>query len=86
MFGMTCDGADIICNNFHMVKDLEIGDWLCLSGMGAYTYTARSTFNGMTAAKNTYVIDMDVSKNVLMIEDQEELKEKEEANQSKNSI
>lgn len=47
IFGMTCDGLDIIANNFAVPKDLSVGDWLCFSGMGANTYGPRTTFNGM---------------------------------------
>ena len=47
IFGMTCDGLDIIANNFAVPKDLDVGDWLCFSGMGANTYGPRTTFNGM---------------------------------------
>lgn len=35
---MTCDGADTIAKNITMPIDLNVGDWLCMSGMGAYTY------------------------------------------------
>ena len=44
---MTCDGLDIISNNFFVPEELDVGDWLCFSGMGAYTYGPRTTFNGM---------------------------------------
>ena len=37
LFGMTCDGRDIIANNFPMPDNLKVGDWLCMSGMGSYT-------------------------------------------------
>lgn len=47
IFGMTCDGADIIANNMSVPKNLQVGDYLCLSGMGAYTYGVKSLFNGM---------------------------------------
>jgi len=47
LFGMTCDGMDIITKNIGVPRDLKVGDWLCLSGMGAYTYGVRTTFNGM---------------------------------------
>lgn len=34
---MTCDGNDVIASNMRMPIDLKVGDWLCMSGMGAYT-------------------------------------------------
>lgn len=47
LFGMTCDGADIIAKNISVPKELKVGDYMCLSGMGAYTYGVKSNFNGM---------------------------------------
>lgn len=47
LFGMTCDGMDIITKTMGVPTSLKVGDWLCVSGMGAYTYGCRSNFNGM---------------------------------------
>jgi len=47
VFGMTCDGLDIIARKLMMPKDVQTGDWLSFGGMGAYTYGPRSRFNGM---------------------------------------
>ena len=47
LFGMTCDGMDIIARQIMMPKGVKVGDWLCFGGMGAYTYGPRSRFNGM---------------------------------------
>jgi diaminopimelate decarboxylase len=47
LFGMTCDGMDIITKNISTPVDMKVSDWLCISGMGAYTYGPRSLFNGM---------------------------------------
>lgn len=44
---MTCDGLDVIAKNVGVPSELKVGDWLCFSGMGAYTYGSRSNFNGM---------------------------------------
>jgi ornithine decarboxylase len=44
---MTCDGVDIITQNLSVPSDLNISDWLCISGMGAYSYGSKSSFNGM---------------------------------------
>lgn len=46
---MTCCGGDIIVNNIEMPTELNTNDYLCLSGMGAYTYGPRSTYNGMNS-------------------------------------
>jgi diaminopimelate decarboxylase len=51
LFGMTCDGMDIIANSIGVPSALKVGDWLCLSGMGAYTYGCRSNFNGMKSTE-----------------------------------
>jgi len=32
-------------------KNLSVSDWLCVSGMGAYTYGCRSNFNGMKSTE-----------------------------------
>jgi len=36
LFGMTCDGCDVIANKLSM-PEMEIGDWIVLGGMGSYT-------------------------------------------------
>jgi diaminopimelate decarboxylase len=48
---MTCDGMDIITKSIAVPNSLKVGDWLCLSGMGAYTYGCRSNFNGMKSTE-----------------------------------
>lgn len=48
---MTCDGMDIIAKNMGVPADLKVSDWLCISGMGAYTYGCRSNFNGMKSTE-----------------------------------
>jgi diaminopimelate decarboxylase len=39
---MTCDGVDIIAKNAHVPIEMKVGDWLCVAGMGAYTYGSRT--------------------------------------------
>lgn len=48
LFGMTCDGMDIITKNINIPIDAEVGDWLCFGAMGAYTHGCKSNFNGMS--------------------------------------
>ena len=48
---MTCDGMDIIAKNMEVPTEMKVADWLCLSGMGAYTYGCRSNFNGMKSTE-----------------------------------
>jgi len=51
LFGMTCDGMDIIAKSMAVPSGLKVSDWLCISGMGAYTYGCRSNFNGMKSTE-----------------------------------
>ena len=51
LFGMTCDGMDIITKSILVPSTLKVSDWLCISGMGAYTYGCRSNFNGMKSTE-----------------------------------
>ncbi len=41
LFGMTCDGRDVIANHLMVPNNLEIGDWLSMGGMGSYTFGPR---------------------------------------------
>ena len=45
-FGPTCDSVDYMPGPFTLPDDIAEGDWIALSGMGAYGSTSRSTFNG----------------------------------------
>ncbi len=54
LFGMTCDGMDIITQNLQVPNDLQVNDWLCISGMGAYTYGCKSEFNGMKSTSKIF--------------------------------
>lgn len=45
IFGRTCDSIDLIAYSEKMPR-LKEGDWLCFPGMGAYTSSSASEFNG----------------------------------------
>lgn len=45
LFGRTCDSLDWIANVASM-EELEVGDWLYVPGMGAYTTATSTEFNG----------------------------------------
>jgi len=62
LFGMTCDGRDIIAQNIALPKDLQVGDWLCLDGMGAYTHGTKSNFNGMESTTKVHILQPEVKK------------------------
>lgn len=51
LFGMTCDGMDIITKSIDVPIEAKVGDWLCLGAMGAYTHGCKSNFNGMTTTE-----------------------------------
>ncbi len=50
IYGMSCDGGDVVANKILVPKDLEVDDWICIGGMGAYTFSMKSNFNGMVGA------------------------------------
>lgn len=45
LFGRTCDSLDMIAYSDKMPV-MNVGDWLCFPGMGAYTCASASEFNG----------------------------------------
>jgi ornithine decarboxylase len=45
IFGRTCDSLDWICNSQAM-QELNVGDWLYIPNMGAYTTATATEFNG----------------------------------------
>ena len=49
IWGPTCDGTDKITENY-WIPELDVGDWLLIDNMGAYTVTLASTFNGFEKA------------------------------------
>lgn len=54
IFGMTCCGHDVIAKNFSVPSSLKTNDWICFSGMGAYTFAMISNFNAMRSVVNVY--------------------------------
>jgi diaminopimelate decarboxylase len=44
---MTSDEKDVIASNISVPINLNISDWLCISAMGAYYYSAKSSFSGL---------------------------------------
>ncbi len=54
LFGCTCDGADIINHNIELPL-LNIGDWLQIPNMGAYTNVTASEFNGFPKPDVIYI-------------------------------
>lgn len=48
VFGPTCDGLDTLLTEYAL-PELQVGDWLLFSAMGAYTLCGASKFNGIDA-------------------------------------
>jgi diaminopimelate decarboxylase len=65
LFGMTCDGMDVIAKNAFVPVEMNVGDWLCVSGMGAYTYGSRTEFNGMKSIEKIIKWSVRVDENYL---------------------
>ena len=45
-FGPTCDSVDYMPGPFMLPDDIADGDWIALSGMGAYGSASQTNFNG----------------------------------------
>jgi ornithine decarboxylase len=52
IFGPTCDSMDTI-NECEFPNEFEIGDWIFLHNMGAYTSAGKVDFNGIKGASNS---------------------------------
>jgi len=55
LWGPTCDGLDCVVKECRL-PELDVGDWLVFTDMGAYTMSAASTFNGMPKPKCYHVM------------------------------
>ncbi|EDQ89331.1 uncharacterized protein MONBRDRAFT_32398 [Monosiga brevicollis MX1] len=53
VWGPTCDSIDCVAKSCQL-PDLDVGEWLYVAGMGAYTGAAASTFNGFAKADFIY--------------------------------
>jgi ornithine decarboxylase len=49
IFGPTCDSIDRLPGEIDLPGDLEEGDYLVISGMGAYSTATNTHFNGFGA-------------------------------------
>jgi ornithine decarboxylase len=50
LFGPTCDSFDMIPSILFPNIHIEVGDWILLPNMGAYTSSAAVNFNGIMSA------------------------------------
>jgi ornithine decarboxylase len=53
VFGRTCDSADLISNSAKL-PEVNVGDWLRIPNMGAYTTVTASEFNGFPKSRKVY--------------------------------
>lgn len=49
LFGPTCDSVDKIEGPFELAEDIKEGDWIAVSGLGAYGFAMQTGFNGFYA-------------------------------------
>ncbi|CCF59369.1 hypothetical protein KAFR_0G03370 [Kazachstania africana CBS 2517] len=57
IWGPTCDGLDCIAKEYYMKHDLIVGDWFYFPGLGAYTSSAATPFNGFDQNVSTIYIN-----------------------------
>ncbi|GFS93923.1 ornithine decarboxylase, partial [Nephila pilipes] len=55
VWGQSCDPTDVIVKSC-LLPNLEMGDWLMLGNMGAYTIVCATTFNGFQKTGVKYVV------------------------------
>ena len=67
LFGRTCDSLDWIANSVSM-EELEVGDWLYIPNMGAYTTSTSTEFNGFPKPKIIKMDDMPTPSNITWLD------------------
>ena len=55
MFGPTCDALDVISMSENLPADLELGELLYSTNMGAYSHASATYFNGFPPATVCHV-------------------------------
>uniref|UniRef100_A0A3P8ZK87 Orn/DAP/Arg decarboxylase 2 C-terminal domain-containing protein n=1 Tax=Esox lucius TaxID=8010 RepID=A0A3P8ZK87_ESOLU len=58
IWGPTCDSVDVVVKNTFL-PELQVGDWLLIDNMGAYTHCISTTFNGFKKTPIYYVMSRD---------------------------
>jgi len=56
-FGPTCDSIDTMKGPFMLPSDIAEGDWIEIGGLGAYSKSMRTNFNGFHASKQADLLD-----------------------------
>lgn len=57
IWGPTCDGLDCVSTKTEMGANVQVGDWLYFSNLGAYTSAATTSFNGFDARANVVYVN-----------------------------
>lgn len=52
IWGPTCDGLDCVSTRLVLDANVQVGDWLYFSNLGAYTSAATTSFNGFSSRAN----------------------------------
>lgn len=61
IWGPTCDGLDCVSTKLVLDANVQVGDWLYFSNLGAYTSAATTSFNGFSSRANVkYVMLADI--------------------------
>ena len=55
VFGPTCDALDVISMSENLPTDLELGEYLYSTNMGAYSHASSTWFNGFPPAKVVHI-------------------------------
>ena len=53
--GPTCDSVDMMDGPFLLPADMGEGDWIEISGMGAYSVSVRGNFNGFGRSATVFL-------------------------------
>ncbi|MGC1488804.1 MAG: type III PLP-dependent enzyme, partial [Albidovulum sp.] len=59
VFGPTCDSVDRLPGEVALPSTTEEGDYVVISGMGAYSTATNTTFNGFGALTIATVMSLD---------------------------
>lgn len=57
IWGPTCDGLDCVSTKTELGANVQVGDWLYFSNVGAYTSAATTSFNGFDARANVVYVN-----------------------------
>jgi ornithine decarboxylase len=54
--GPTCDSLDMMDGPFKLPADIDMGDWIEIDNLGAYSQSMRTNFNGFGASETVLLI------------------------------